>query len=292
MSFPDSVKQEACRKAHFMCVACHAPFVEVHHIIPESEGGPDTLKNTAPLCAGCHSIYGGNPVFRKQIRQMRDNWYDVCERRFAPSDFQVFQNISKLYETLQTVRADQLKYQTTLDQIKSAIVGSLGGTADAVYKAQTFEEVLTSSQGTFIRNLPTITASIYISGKVTTITTMEFLIDTAAEHTCIMPHGACRLGIEYRKTSEGLEEPFLNNEKLERIPIAGIGGSTIAYKLENVSLVFETTDLRHSKYRAEFVDYILIMNDPSHQIPNILGWDVLRLFRLDIWFKGNHISFK
>jgi hypothetical protein len=145
MPFPDSVRNEALRKAHFMCVACHAPFVEVHHITPQSEGGADTLDNAAPLCAGCHGIYGANPVFRKQIKQMRDNWYDVCEKRFSASGLEVARQLNALTETLQTVRADQVKYQATLDQIKSTVVGSMAGTVSAVNQAKTFEEIATVS---------------------------------------------------------------------------------------------------------------------------------------------------
>jgi ribosomal protein L37E len=141
MPFPDSVRNEALKRAHFMCVACHAPFVEVHHITPQSEGGPDTLDNAAPLCPGCHGIYGANPVYRKQIRQMRDNWYDVCEKRFGASSLDVPEQVNAMFETLQTVRADQVKYQDTLDQIKSAIIGSLAGTASVVSGAETVEEI-------------------------------------------------------------------------------------------------------------------------------------------------------
>jgi len=128
-----------------MCVACHAAFVEVHHIIPQSEGGADTLDNAAPLCSGCHGIYGGNPDFRKQIRQMRDNWYDVCQKRFGPSSIEIPQQLDALGETLRTVRADQIKYQQTLNEIKSTMVGSLSGTVDAINKASTLEEVVNAS---------------------------------------------------------------------------------------------------------------------------------------------------
>lgn len=145
MPFPDSIRNEALRRAHFMCVACHAPFVEVHHITPQSEGGADTLDNASPLCPGCHGIYGANPVFRNQIKQMRDNWYDVCQKRFGASGLEVAKQLNAMTETLQTLRVDQVKYQTTLDQIKSAIVGSLAGTASAVNKAKTFEEMATAS---------------------------------------------------------------------------------------------------------------------------------------------------
>ena len=146
MPFPDSVRLEALKKAYFQCVACHAPFVEVHHIIPESENGPNTLENAAPLCAGCHGVYGGNPTFRKQISQMRDNWFDVCERRFGPSDPLLSQKLNELGETLQTMRADQRsQYQNVLSEIKKTMGAALSSTAAAINRAGTLEEVVTAS---------------------------------------------------------------------------------------------------------------------------------------------------
>lgn len=49
MGFSEKVKEEARRKSGFRCVICQEPFVEVHHIIPQSEGGEDTIENAAPL---------------------------------------------------------------------------------------------------------------------------------------------------------------------------------------------------------------------------------------------------
>lgn len=82
MAFSEKVKKQAREKACFRCVICHRPFVEVHHILPQSEGGADTLENAAPLCAECHDLYGANPQKRKQIRQMRDHWYEQMEKRY------------------------------------------------------------------------------------------------------------------------------------------------------------------------------------------------------------------
>lgn len=76
MAFSEKVKNEVKKKAFFRCAVCQQAFVEVHHIIPQEEGGEDTLDNAAPLCASCHDLYGGNPGKRKQIRQMRDDWYE------------------------------------------------------------------------------------------------------------------------------------------------------------------------------------------------------------------------
>lgn len=83
MPFSEKIKLEAKRKSAFRCVICRKPFVEVHHILPQVEGGPDTLDNAAPLCASCHDLYGGNPEKRKQIRQMRDYWFQMVEEKSA-----------------------------------------------------------------------------------------------------------------------------------------------------------------------------------------------------------------
>jgi HNH endonuclease len=85
MAFTEATKLEAKQRAHFSCVVCHQPLVEVHHIVPQSDGGSDEIENAAALCAGCHDLLGGNPDKRKQIRQMRDFWYDLCETRFHNS---------------------------------------------------------------------------------------------------------------------------------------------------------------------------------------------------------------
>jgi hypothetical protein len=81
MGFSEQVKLEAKRRSAFRYCIDHKVFVEVHHIIPESEGGPDTLDNAAPLCASCHDLFGGNPEKRKQIRQMRDHWWAPMVQR-------------------------------------------------------------------------------------------------------------------------------------------------------------------------------------------------------------------
>lgn len=84
MAFPESVKRNVRRKAHFRCCLCQAVLVEVHHIVPQAEGGSDLEDNAAPLCASCHEIYGANPTKRRFIGEARDWWYDICAKRYAP----------------------------------------------------------------------------------------------------------------------------------------------------------------------------------------------------------------
>jgi hypothetical protein len=98
MGFSEPIKLEAKRRSAFRCCIDHRPFVEVHHIVPSSEGGLDTLENAAPLCASCHDLFGGNPEKRKQIRQMRDHWWQKVKelpadisRSIAELEISIFQ---------------------------------------------------------------------------------------------------------------------------------------------------------------------------------------------------------
>ena len=72
VAFSASLKKRVRQKAHYRCCLCQAVLVEVHHIVPQGEGGPDEEDNAAPLCASCHEIYGANPTKRKFIREARD----------------------------------------------------------------------------------------------------------------------------------------------------------------------------------------------------------------------------
>jgi hypothetical protein len=83
MAFSEDQKAAVRRLGHFRCCLCHAVGVEVHHVIPTADGGPDTDDNAAPLCPSCHDIYGANPVKRKFIREARDFWYELCARNVA-----------------------------------------------------------------------------------------------------------------------------------------------------------------------------------------------------------------
>ncbi len=117
MPFAEKLKLEIRRKAHFKCCLCHSLGVEIHHIIPEAEKGPDTEDNAAPLCPTCHDIYGDNPKKRKFIKEARDLWYELCEHRFAQgtgllSRFEAMDNRAK---GPQAPRIDNVDSLTVLD---------------------------------------------------------------------------------------------------------------------------------------------------------------------------------
>lgn len=83
MAFSETVKQSVRRKSHLSCCLCKKIGIEIHHIIPQEENGPDTEDNAAPLCPSCHETYGANKTKRKFIKEARDLWYEICERRYS-----------------------------------------------------------------------------------------------------------------------------------------------------------------------------------------------------------------
>ena len=80
--FSEAVKLEVKKKAAFRCCRCQSISVQVHHIIPQKDGGSDDIDNAAPLCSSCHDLFGANPIKRKEIRQMRDWWYERVEMMY------------------------------------------------------------------------------------------------------------------------------------------------------------------------------------------------------------------
>jgi hypothetical protein len=118
MPFDESLKTSVRRRAHFACCLCHDLGVEVHHIVPEGEGGPNDPENAAPLCPTCHERYGANPVKRKFIREARNLWFDICDRRFAPDK----SAMSEIQTALSRV-ATKGDIEEAVDAMRSAAVG-------------------------------------------------------------------------------------------------------------------------------------------------------------------------
>ena len=119
MAFSEKIKLEAKKNSNFQCCVCLVPFVEVHHIIPQEEGGLDILENAAPLCGGCHQKYGGNPELRKQLQQMRDHWWDRCKNQNITPE--VFKKIDSLGNNVEEIKEVLIPFVAkSLSQMKNA----------------------------------------------------------------------------------------------------------------------------------------------------------------------------
>lgn len=55
MSFARPLVDQLLAETGRMCAVCNGMHkVQVHHIVPQAQGGPDTYQNAIPLCPNCH----------------------------------------------------------------------------------------------------------------------------------------------------------------------------------------------------------------------------------------------
>lgn len=119
MPFSEKTKLEAKKRSNFQCCVCFSPFVEVHHIIPQENGGDDTLDNAAPLCGGCHQKYGGNRELQKQLKEMRDHWWERCKNQNITPE--IFEKIDGLGNKVDEVKNVLIPFvERTLSQMRDA----------------------------------------------------------------------------------------------------------------------------------------------------------------------------
>ncbi|MBI4093578.1 HNH endonuclease [Candidatus Kaiserbacteria bacterium] len=116
MTFSESQKKEVRAKSAYACCVCRqmTTSVEVHHIVPQQEDGPDTIENAAPLCPTHHADLGANPEKRTRIREMRDAWYETVSLMYKPVDFSFAQSldqrISDIGHNLPRIKEDLKDY--------------------------------------------------------------------------------------------------------------------------------------------------------------------------------------
>ena len=140
MAFLESVRDEAKKRAHFKCVVCHEPWVEVHHIQAQADGGSDSLENAAPLCASCHHRYGGNPELRKQLKGMRDHWWERCQKSDQNPDLSGLSQ--KLDSLLRDYTAGRAEDQALLDDVKRLMGKNISLLQSSISSATTAPDIV------------------------------------------------------------------------------------------------------------------------------------------------------
>ncbi|MEK6261993.1 MAG: HNH endonuclease [Planctomycetota bacterium] len=87
MPFPNSVRLDALVRSGRHCCVCHefaGRTANVHHIIQEALGGPNTIENAICLCTRCHTEAGhynpmhplGTKYSPQELRAHRDAWWN------------------------------------------------------------------------------------------------------------------------------------------------------------------------------------------------------------------------
>lgn len=116
MPFSEQIKNRVKKEAAFRCCRCQSISVEVHHVIPEECEGPSDFDNAAPLCPNCHASFGDNPQKRKEIRLMRDWWYEQAKKMFSNGD--TLDELQKIHSKLEKIESKQT---SDLNALKSEL---------------------------------------------------------------------------------------------------------------------------------------------------------------------------
>jgi hypothetical protein len=147
MGFSEAVKREVKQKAHYRCVWCGSLglFLEVHHLTPSADGGADDVENAAPVCPNCHTMYGHNPEFRKELRERRDFWWGRSEQESVPSYAPLLQRTNEIIERVSDIERQGERTDEAVNEVKSLVLGIFKIQTDGVSSASTVSQVLASS---------------------------------------------------------------------------------------------------------------------------------------------------
>lgn len=100
MPFSPGVRKEALIASARHCCICHrykGVKVEVHHVVPESEGGSNDIENAIVLCFDCHADAGhynpnhprGTKMSPEELREAKDSWQMMVKsNRIEPPGFE------------------------------------------------------------------------------------------------------------------------------------------------------------------------------------------------------------
>lgn len=136
MPFTESIKIEVKKKAMFRCCRCQIIGIDIHHIIPEKEGGSNEIENSAPLCQNCHDQFGDNSYKRKELTQMRDNWYEKVAHQYQTDGLVSIPLLDSINTKLENIQDGQQEIgelkQILMEVAQSKINSITSGTASVV----------------------------------------------------------------------------------------------------------------------------------------------------------------
>lgn len=95
MSFPSEMREKLllwCDRRCCLCRRVCEVLIELHHIVPKSEGGTDDEDNAIPLCFDCHAKVGhyndlaprGTKFKPEELKKRREQVYEEYTRHLVP----------------------------------------------------------------------------------------------------------------------------------------------------------------------------------------------------------------
>jgi len=126
MGFSEAQKKEVRQRAGYRCCWCQeVGDIEVHHIVPEKEGGTNDIDNAAPLCGRCHNTFGDNPSLRKQIRERRDWLYERVAKMYPDHPDPNLEKLSKLVGSIHEKQKRQDEFRGQIQAEMGEVKGIL-----------------------------------------------------------------------------------------------------------------------------------------------------------------------
>lgn len=139
---------------HRCCCICHrfcGVKIQIDHMIPQADDGPDTYDNALPVCLECHAeIHTYNPqhpIGRKfqpsELRGHRDQWLSICENR------------PEIFHSGSLTRAEVGPLQALIDELEfNEAVTSVSPGQDqfCLFKEQQFLEAVRTGSISTLRN--------------------------------------------------------------------------------------------------------------------------------------------
>jgi len=130
MAFQRNVAEELLVSCHRCCCVCHkfcGSKIEVHHIVPRSEGGEDTFENAIALCFDCHAEIGAynpkHPKGRKfspsELRRHRDQWLKLCSRDLIEGQDEIKYSIGELKDQITDLTLKIKQQENFEDMLKN-----------------------------------------------------------------------------------------------------------------------------------------------------------------------------
>ena len=116
-----AVRADVLKRANGICESCKKtapfkksngqPFLEVHHVVPMSEGGADTIENVVALCPNCHrEAHFGSVTQRLPNEPLAVSFKKIEQSEFNLSvDYHYEQALGLLAKELEFVRDQDLR---------------------------------------------------------------------------------------------------------------------------------------------------------------------------------------
>lgn len=124
-NIPSCLRRQLVLDSRGFCTLCHREaYSELHHIIPESEGGPTDYENLIPLCKVCHGRADQRQITRAELRSAKRKWCAECQRtitRIIASDLDEVRKIRALcdsYDGVCTNPDEQDSFKKRLEDLE------------------------------------------------------------------------------------------------------------------------------------------------------------------------------